>query len=223
MRFPQYFFENHFSSFESLLHDKGEECSLKKGYKITVNNPDLYLYYIINGIFKLSLTHEEGAIKTVCFHGKNSILPYSLCRPTDNEYKIESDILTLTAITDVLAIRIIPKVFHKTMLENPNFHMAMTDYCIKHSNLFMFESINLSYNTAFIKTCNFIYIYSQYLSGKGIRLTQAEIGEIIGETRLEVARVLKKLRVMGIVSTSRNGITVLNPNILFNLCSYGYN
>ena len=223
MRFSPYYFENHFSDFESLLRSKGEECTLKKGYEITADNPDLYLYYIINGIFKLSLTHKEGAIKTICFHGKASIFPYSLCRPTDNEYKIESDILVLTAITDVLAIRIIPEVFHKTMLENPNFHMAMTDYCISHSNLFMFESINLSYNTAFIKTCNFIYIYTQYLHGKGIKLTQAEVGEIIGETRLEVARALKKLRAMGIVDTSRNGITVLNMDSLIDLCSYGHN
>ncbi|MCQ4922155.1 Crp/Fnr family transcriptional regulator [Tissierella carlieri] len=223
MRFPQYYFENHFSKFESLLRSLGEECNLKKGYEITSINPNLYLYFTLNGIFKLSLTHEEGAIKTICFHGKNSILPYSLCRPTDNEYKIESDALVLTAITDVLAIRIIPRVFHKAMLENPDFHMAMTDYCIRHSNLFMFESINLSYNTAFIKTCNFLYIYTSYLQGKGIRLTQSEIGEIIGETRLEVARVLKKLRTMGIVSTSRNGIEVLDMDNLINLCSYGCN
>lgn len=223
MRFSSYYFENHFSDFESLLRSKGEECILKKGYEITADNSDLYLYYIINEIFKLSLTHQEGAIKTICFHGKDSIFPYSLCRPTDNEYKIESDILVLTAITDVLAIRIIPEVFHKTMLENPDFHMAMTDYCIRHSNLFMFESINLCYNTAFIKTCNFIYIYTQYLHGKGIKLNQAEVGEIIGESRLEVARALKKLRALGIVSTSRNGITILNMDDLINLCSYRHN
>jgi len=220
MSFSYYFFENHFSDFEPLLREKGTECTLKKGYEITANNPELYLYYIINGIFKLSLTHEDGAVKTVCFHGKGSIFPYSLCRPTDNEYKIETDILLLTAVTDVLTIRIKPSIFHDMLLESPNFHMAMTDYCIKHSNLFMFESINLSYNTAFIKTCNFIYIFSRYLHGKGINLTQTEIGEIIGETRLEVARALKKLRGMGIIDTSRVGISVLNMEELIKNCSY---
>ena len=68
----------------------------------------------------------------------------------------------------------------------------------------------LSYSTPFNKTASFINIYLNYLTDHGVILTQSEIGEFIGETRLEVARALKKLRDLNIVETSRNKIHVLD-------------
>jgi CRP-like cAMP-binding protein len=78
----------------------------------------------------------------------------------------------------------------------------------------MHESVTLSYDSAFVKTCNIVYMYIHYLNKVGINLTQAEIGEMIGETRLEVARSLKKLRDQGIIKTSKNCIEVLDPEVL---------
>ncbi|MCC3359175.1 Crp/Fnr family transcriptional regulator [Bacillus sp. REN16] len=213
------FFENQFTDFKPLLLEIGERYLLEKGSVITNNIEPLYLYYIEKGIFRLSVNHIEGVSKTICFHGEGSICPYSLSRPINGTFQIDVDFFAITAITDIDTIRIRPKDFHQALKENTDLGIAMLDYVIMHSNLFMHETLTLSYDSAFVKTCNIVYIYTHYLNKMGINLTQAEIGEIIGETRLEVARSLKKLRDDGIIKTSRNCLEVLNPEALKLNCS----
>ena len=146
--------------------------------------------------------------------GRVLICPYSLSRPIDGKFHIDVDFFMITAITDIKTIRIRPKDFYQALKENPDLSITMLDYVIMHSNLFMHESVTLSYDSAFVKTCNIVYMYIHYLNKVGINLTQAEIGEMIGETRLEVARSLKKLRDQGIIKTSKNCIEVLDPEVL---------
>ena len=204
------FFENYFNEFEELFLSIGEKVTLKEGTTISSFDKDLYLYYIQDGIFILRLEHEEGLSKAFCYHSIGCINPYSPARPQNGEFKIDLDYFIITALTEVNAIRIKPEVFYQSMLENPHLSIVMIDYIIDHSNLYLMESLHLSYNSAFTKTCNFVYIYTQHLMKYGIRLTQSEIGDFIGETRLEVARAMQKLRKMNIVETSRYSIKVLD-------------
>lgn len=213
------FFENQFIDFKPLLMQIGERYLLEKGSIITSNIEPLYLYYVEKGIFKLSINHIDGESKTICFHGEGSICPYSLSRPINGKFQIDVDFFMITAVTDIETIRIRPIDFYRAIKEHPDLSIAMLDYVIKHSNLFMYQSITLSYDSAFVKTCNFVYIYTHYLNKLGINLTQAEIGEMIGETRLEVARSLKRLRDKGIIKTSRNCIEVLDSEALKHHCN----
>ncbi|MBP2076856.1 Crp/Fnr family transcriptional regulator [Oceanobacillus polygoni] len=192
---------------------------MEKGNVITNNIEPLYLYYVEKGIFKLSVDHIEGESKTICFHGEGSICPYSLSRPLDGKFQIDVDFFVITAITDIETIRFRPEDFYQALRENPDLSIAMLDYVIMHSNLFMRESLTLSYDSAFVKTCNIVYIYTHYLNKMGINLTQSEIGEMIGETRLEVARSLKKLREGNVIKTSRNCIEVLDSEQLKLYCN----
>lgn len=219
MRKNNLFFENQFTDFKPLLLDIGEKWLLEKGSIITDNEAPLYLYYVEKGIFKLSVDHIEGIRKTICFHGEGSICPYSLSRPIDDKFQIDVDFFVITAITDIETIRIRPEDFYQALKENPDLSIAMLDYVVMHSNLFMRESLTLSYDSAFVKTCNIVYIYTHYLNKMGINLTQSEIGEMIGETRLEVARSLKKLREQNIIKTSRNHIKVLDAETLKLYCN----
>ena len=216
------FFEDQFTEFKPLLLEIGEKYLLEKGSVITNNLDTLYLYYVESGIFKLSVNHIEGDSKTICFHGEGSICPYSLSRPINGKFHIDVDFFMITAITDINTIRIRPKDFYQALKENPDLSITMLDYVIMHSNLFMHESVTLSYDSAFVKTCNIVYMYNHYLNKIGINLTQREIGEIIGETRLEVARSLKKLRDQRIIKTSRNCIEVLDPEALKINCNLDF-
>lgn len=216
------YFRNNFIDFKQILLDIGEKCVLEKGDVITNYSYTSYLYYVEKGIFKLSIDHIDGGSKTICFHGEGSICPYSLSRPKDGEFYLDVDFFRISALTKIDAIRISPADFYKALKNNPDFSISMLDYVIKHSNLFMREAVTLSYDSAFVKTCNIVYLYSSYLNELGINLTQGEIGEMIGETRLEVARALKKLREQEIVKTSRNQIEVLNIEALELNCNPDY-
>lgn len=138
------------------------------------------------------------------YHRIGTLTPYSLTRPQNGIFKIDLNIFITTAITDVKAISIRPEDFYKIFTENSRLATSLLDYIIDHSNLYLSELLYLSYSTPFNKTASFINIYLNYLTDHGVILTQSEIGEFIGETRLEVARALKKLRDLNIVETSRN-------------------
>lgn len=219
MESPNIFFENYFNDFTDLFLEVGETVMFKKGDTISSLDKNQYIYYIKDGIFLLYLEHEKGEHKAFCYHAAGSLNPYSLARPKKGNYKIELDYFVITAITEIKAIRIKPKLFHSLMLEHPTLAIAMLDYVIDHSNLYLYESLRLSYNSAFSKTCNFVYVYTQHLMKKGIALSQSDIGAFIGETRLSVARSLKTLREMNVVNTSRNKITVLDMNKLIDLAN----
>lgn len=216
------YFKNNFIDFKAELLDIGERCILDKG-KIIANSKDTtYLYYVDKGIFKLSMDHIDGESKTICFHGEGAICPYSLSRPKDGKFYVDVDFFKISALTEIEAIKISPENFYQFLKNNSELSIRMLDYVIKHSNLFMREAVTLSYDSAFVKTCNIVYLYSNYLNKQGINLTQGEIGEMIGETRLEVARSLKKLREEQIVKTSRNHIEVTDLGALELNCNPDY-
>lgn len=158
----------------------------------------------------LSLDNIEGDRKAFMYHGIGTLTPYSLTRPQNGIFKIDLDIFITTAMTDIDAIAIRPEVFYETFTKNSDLATALLHYVIDHSNLYLTEQLYLSYSSAFNKTASFIIIYTKYLMNHGVYLTQREIGEFIGETRLEVARALKKLRDLNIVETSRTSIKVLD-------------
>ena len=62
-------------------------------------------------------------------------------------------------------------------------------------------------------------LYNVYRQN-GLILTQDDIGDIIGESRLDVARAFRNLRDLNIVSTSRGSVTILDKEKLFRLTSY---
>ena len=219
MKCPQLFFENYFDEFIDLFHEIGEKVKINKGDIISPLDKNQFIYYIIDGTFLLYLEHKNGERKAFCYHSNGSLNPYSLARPKKGKYAVELDYFIITAITDVKTIRITPKIFHKAMLDNSRLAVAMLDYVIDHSNLYLEESLHLSYTSSLSKTSNFIYAYSQYLMSNGIHLSQNEIGDFIGETRLTVARSLKKLRDMGVVETSRNKIKILDMDKLIEIAN----
>jgi len=220
MSLTNIFFENYFNEFEDLFLSIGEEMKIEKGDIISSADESLYLYYILEGIFVLTVENDMGESKAFCFHSVGCINPYSPVRPQSGEFKIDLENFIITALTDVNTVRIKPEIFYQNMLKNPHLSIMMLDYIIDHSNLYLQELLHLSYNSAFTKTCNFIYVYTQHLMKYNIYLTQEEIGRFIGETRLEVARSLQKLRQMNIVKTSRYNIKVTDIKRLKELCIF---
>ncbi len=206
----QIFFEAHFNAFESLFAEHGEYFVFEEGDQFSAAD-EQYIYYTLEGTFVLYLIEPQGEQKAFCYHSKGTITPYSLVRPqADKSYAMDLDFFVIRAINQVKTYRIKPAVFHALMMKHPELALCTIDYIINHSSLYLFESINLSYYTANEKTCNFIYKYTLHLQPQGITLTQEEIADFIGVSRLSVARSLKKLRDQGIIQTSRFKIDVID-------------
>ncbi len=216
----QIFFSHHFDAFEALFAENGDYYVFEKGEEFSASD-EQYIYYALEGTFVLYLIEPNGEQKAFCYHSKGTITPYSLVRPqADQSYAMDLDFFVIRAINPVKTYRIKPAVYHELMMTHPELALATIDYIIHHSSLYLFESIKLSYYTAYEKTCNFIYIYTQYLQPQGIILSQNDIADFIGVSRLSVARALKKLRDQDIIQTSRYQIKVMDLEKLKELVTY---
>jgi CRP/FNR family cyclic AMP-dependent transcriptional regulator len=49
-----------------------------------------------------------------------------------------------------------------------------------------------------------------------VKVTQQELADAVGSVRPVVARIIRELRVEGIISTSSDGIVILKPDELHN-------
>ena len=89
-------------------------------------------------------------------------------------------------------------------------------------NRFLFEIVHQEYNPSFVKICNLLYLLTinqPACSGLVIDITQEELAEILGLSRIQLTRGLSELRRQNIISTSRGKVHVINLPALASLCS----
>lgn len=89
-------------------------------------------------------------------------------------------------------------------------------------NRFLFEIIHQEYNPSFIKICNLLYLLTinqPACSGLVIDMTQEELAEILGLSRIQLTRGLADLRKQNIISTTRGKVHVINLPDLAKFCT----
>ena len=89
-------------------------------------------------------------------------------------------------------------------------------------NRFLFEIVHQEYNPSFVKICNLLYLLTvnqPACSGLVIDMTQQELAEILGLSRIQLTRGLSELRKQNIISTSRGNVHVIDLPALATLCS----
>lgn len=89
-------------------------------------------------------------------------------------------------------------------------------------NSLLFSSIHQEYNPSLVKICNLLYLLTINQptdAGMRIELTQDELAELLGLSRVQLTRGLSALRQQRIISTSRGAIRVLDLPRLLSLCS----
>lgn len=218
---PRYFFSNDFKEYEQLFYSKSKTLlNFKSGeYLCGVDSNFESIYYIIDGTIKLSILHESGHEKCISFHGTGDIQPYYYSL----NFKLERSLL-LTAITDVTVLSFNKNDFYNIIKENHELYDSLLNGFVKLVNLLMCETTSLLYDSGLIKVCNFLYSFLQVgLSTNNIiNISQHDLSTIVGMNRINTAKYLKKLRDEKIIATSRNKITILNKEKLYNLCSDEY-
>ena len=96
---------------------------------------------------------------------------------------------------------------------------SLTDMYV---NSLLFSSIHQEYNPSLVKICNLLYLLTINQptdAGMRIELTQDELAELLGLSRVQLTRGLSALRQQRIISTSRGAIRVLDLPRLLSLCS----
>ena len=102
----------------------------------------------------------------------------------------------------------------RTMFEtNPALSVNLVDWYSMYVNRLLYETAHQGYNHSFLKLCNLLYLLlgSQNSIRKHvIDITQDDIADLLGISRVNLTRGLSELRSQNIIRTHRKQIEVID-------------
>lgn len=216
---PRYIFENDFKQFyQYFLSQPHTKKTIQKGeYLWTPRFPYEKIHYIISGVAVHYADHENGRRKIISFHSAGTVYPgYHL-----NDYKIELS-LTTVALSEMYVLEFTREQFQKMFESNTALSEQVVNWYSMYVNRFLFEIIHQKYNSSLVKLCNLLYLLTVNQSSfheHTIDMTQDELAELLGLSRVQLTRGLSELRNREIISTSRSKIKVIDFPALVKLCT----
>lgn len=216
---PRYFYTDDFSQFHSyFLSQPHVRKAFHKGeYLWELGRPYEKIHYIVSGAEMHYADHESGRRKIISFHGAGTVFPGY----RQNDYKIELS-LTTAALSDMEVLEFTKQQFRAMFEANAALAEAVVDWYSSYVNLFLFETVHQEYNPSLIKICNLLYLLTvsqSFRSGPVLGMTQDELAELLGLSRVQITRGLSELRSRNIISTGRGKIEVLDLPGLEELCT----
>ena len=219
MLIPRYYFSNDFRDFQKYFFSQPHTVRTfrKNEYLWNYGEPVTHIFYIMSGVARTTLEHENGSRKISSFHSEGTVFPG--CHRS--VFKIEQSIAT-AAVTDMETLCFSNDDFLKMLTENPQLMLSTVDWYASYINLLLYESAHQDYNSSFVKLCNLLYLFSRN-SPTGERgridLTQESIAEILAVTRVSAARCLGRLRDEKIIIPHRSWIQIIDQTALEAYCS----
>jgi len=221
MLLPRYYFGEDFTQFEDWLLQRCDGIQdFKAGAYLNGMSIDYNtIYYILSGVGKFYVLHESGERSTITYHGHGTMYP--LVRETER-FKIEDSIF-FQAITD-MRVAVFPNSrILDMMMENREFAKTKIQLFNKHINIFCFRTANNEHGDALSTVSNFLYIMlynnSSFVHNNTICLSQDDIAEGVGLTRVHVTRTLKVLASQDIITLERRKIIINDLDRLIQNCS----
>lgn len=219
MLIPRYYFADDFRKFyDYFLSQPHTERLFHKGdYLWKPGQPyDRVQYYVSGAAINFS-DHESGRRKIISFHGAGTVFPGY--HTTD--FKIELSLTTM-ALSEMKILEFSIPQF-KSMFESNNaLSECVVNWYSTYVNRFLFETIHQEYNSAQVKLCNLLYLLTinqPSNSGLVIEMTQEDIADILGISRVQITRELTELRSKGIISTTRGKLMITDFPALIELCT----
>lgn len=212
MIISRFFLYDDFSEFEDLILQHSDYCKVYSKGAVLDDATSSYKtsYYIKKGIAKLCVFNEAGVENTLLFFGEGEIYPINCMQ---RNFLLE-DSLTLIAVTDleVIAFRS-PRILEMTAKDN-RLTAAIISMFDKYCNMLETRVMLYANNDSVAMVSVFLYLYTLYKPNRDniIDLTQEEIGNLVGISRMQVCRALKPLRDAGIIETHNSFIQIVDTD-----------
>lgn len=219
MLIPRYIFTNDFVDLRTLFEAQPhKEIKLKPGEYLW--QPDEFVQsinYIDGGLTKTYLVHETGRRKIISYHGMGTIFPGF----HELDFKIEQTLVT-EAITPMKVWRFSREGFGRLLEEYPKLNRYLLNSYARYINLLLFETAHQEYNSGFVKICNAILLIHNAQTEVGenaLFLSQEELSELVGMSRVNLTRHIGRLREEGVIDTARKQIRIRKLDTLMQYCS----
>lgn len=216
---PRYFYADDFRPFyEYFLSQPHVKKTFQRGdYLWAPGEPYGKIHYIISGAAIHYADHENGYRKIISFHGAGTVFPGY----RQHDYKIELS-LTTVALSEMKVLEFTKEQFQKMFESNTDLSEQVVNWHSMYINRFLFETVHQEYNSSYVKICNLLYLMTvnqAASSGLVLDMTQDELAELLGLSRVQTTRELAKLRKDSIIETARGKIRILDLPQLAGLCS----
>lgn len=219
MLMPRYYFADDFLAFyEYFLSQPHMVRTFRKGdYLWRPGQPYDRVQYYVSGASVHFSEHESGRRKIISFHGPGTLFPgYHT-----NDFRIEQ-VLTTVALSEMEVLEFTVPQFKMMFEKNAALAENVVNWYSKYVNRFLFETIHQEFNSSQVKLCNLLYLLTMNQpsnSGPVIEMTQEDIADILGMSRVQITRELTNLRSMEILSTARGKLIVTDLPGLASLCT----
>lgn len=219
MLMPRYYFAEDFRPFQDyfLSQPHTEKTFQKGGLLWEPGRPYEKIHYILSGAAMHYALHESGRRKIISFHGPGTVFPGY----RQNDCRIECTLAT-QALSDMRVLEFTVPQFTAMFVSSPALSRQVVNWYSMYINRFLFETIHQEFNSSLVKLCNLLYLLTVNQpanSGLVIEMTQEELADILGLSRVQITRELTALRRRGIISTTRGKLTVSDLPALVRLCT----
>lgn len=216
---PRYYFADDFRTFYAyFLSQPHTERTFRKGdYLWKPGQPYDRIQYYVTGASVHFSDHESGRRKIISFHGPGTILPGY--HTTD--FRIERS-LTTVALSEVKVLEFTIPQFQAMFASNTELAESVVNWYSRYVNRFLFETIHQGFNSSQVKLCNLLYLLTMNQpshSGLIIEMTQEDLADILGMSRVQITRELTTLRNKGILSTTRGRLAITDFPAWASLCT----
>lgn len=219
LKIPEYYYDGTFTPFApQLTSNRTPRHFQATAQLVTIGEFMTQSFYVHRGILRFYiLDAETGSEKTELFIGPGGLFP--LYSPVERHYRMERDAFLVRAQTAV-DVTPLPQTELATLIATqPDFANAMLRQYADFSSILLYDAVILATQDNLTKVCNYLYQYEKLLKPHGIILTQAAMAANTGVSLLSFTRVLQKLRQLGIITTSRKHLAVINWPELIRHCS----
>ena len=133
-----------------------------------------------------------------------------------------SNLIHTAALSEMEVLEFTISQFQSMFQSNTKLSEQVVTWYSMYVNRFLFETIHQEYNSSLVKISNLLYLLTggqPVNSNLVIDMTQNELSEILGLSRIQLTRGLSELRNQNIISTARGKVHVTNLPALAKLCS----
>ena len=216
---PRYYFADDFRAFHDyFLAQPHKEVVFRKGDLLwEPGQPYDRLNYFLSGAAVNFAEHETGRRRIISFHGPGTVFPGH--HTTD--FRIELS-LTTAALSEIRVLEFTIPQFQAMFASNAALADQVVNWYSMYVNLFLFETFHQEFNSSRVKLCNLLHLLVKNQpanSGPVIEMTQEDLADILGISRVHITRELTELRRMGVLTTTRGRLTITDLPALAGLCT----
>lgn len=215
VRTPQYFFTGDFQELEPVFRGRPHrERAFRKGeFLWAPDRPFQEIHYLLSGAAQTYVEHEQGRRKIISFHGVGTVFPVY----HGQDFKLERSIVS-RALEPVRTLAFTREEFGAMLQECPRISELVVEWYARYVNLLLYETAHQEYNSSFLKLCNLLYLLLSRAGG-GLDITQDDLADLLGISRVNLTRGLAQLRRREILRTRRGLVELLDLPALAQCCS----